>query len=114
MIQRKKLWSDLILTGAVCFTLCACFSFAGCNLSSQGEKPAVQQTTRMSFDQLFEVNGNTVTPKAIIRFAGTTMTPAVPFDIQVMNVNNTPFSQYIGRDAEVKKVDDVYEIVSFY
>jgi len=31
-----------------------------------------------------------------------------------MNVNNTPFSQYIGRDAEVKKVDDVYEIVSFY
>jgi len=68
----------------------------------------------MSFNELFDVNGNTVTPKAVVRINSTTFTPAVPFDSQVVKIDNAPFSQYIGRDAEVRKEQDVYVVLSFY
>jgi hypothetical protein len=93
---------------------------SGCDKKPPGEKPTTDNqsteapTTRMSFNQLFEVNGNNVTPKQIIRYGTTTMTPAVPFESNVMTIDNAPFSQYIGRDADVKKSGDVYEIVKFY
>ena len=31
-----------------------------------------------------------------------------------MRIDNAPFSDYIGRDAEVKKEQDFYRIVRFY
>ena len=68
----------------------------------------------MSFDELFDVNGNMVTPKNIIRVGPTTMTPDVPFESQIMKIDNAPFSDYIGHDAEVKKEADVYRIIQFY
>jgi hypothetical protein len=66
------------------------------------------------FDQLFEVNDNNVKPKTIIRYNGTTFTPDVPFEVQVMLINNEPFSQIIGRDAEVKKEGGATNIIKFY
>jgi hypothetical protein len=93
---------------------------SGCDKAPQGEKPIAENqsvekpTIRMPFDQLFEVNGNNVTPKQIIRTGATMMTPAVSFESNVMMIDNAPFSQYIGREAEVKKSGDVYEIVKFY
>ena len=114
MMRMNSLKANLVYRGFIYFFLCTFFTIAGCDLSPRGEKPTGQETMRMSFDQLFAVNGNTVTPKAIIRIGATTFTPAVPFEIQVVTINNEPFSQYVGRDAEVRKTEDVYEVIRFY
>jgi hypothetical protein len=56
----------------------------------------------------------TETPKKTIRVGSTTMTPEVPFEIQVMRIDDAPFSQFIGRDAEIRQSGGVCEIVKFY
>lgn len=99
--------------------LSCCLLVSGCEKPPSGEKKAEQQapenlTTRMTFQELFDVNGNMVTPKKIIKVGPTTMTPDVPFEVQVMRIDNAPFADYIGRDAEVKKEQDIYRIIRFY
>jgi hypothetical protein len=99
--------------------LSGCLLVSGCEKPPVGDKPAEKQatekqTTRMTFQELFDVNGTTVTPKKVIRAGSTTMTPDVPFESQVMRIDNAPFSDYIGRDAEVRKEGDVYRLIRFY
>jgi len=99
--------------------LSCCVLVTGCDKLPGGEKKAEQQapenqTTRMTFQELFDVNGNTVTPKKIIKVGPTTMTPEVPFESQIMRIDNAPFSDFIGRDAEVKKEQDFHRIIRFY
>jgi hypothetical protein len=104
-------WCAAMVSGVMLVT--------GCDKLPGGEKPAEQkapenQTVRMSFQELFDVNGTMVTPKKIIQSGPSTMTPDVPFESNVMRIDNAPFTDYIGRDAEVKKKQDVYRIIRFY
>lgn len=95
--------------------LSCCLLAAGCEKPPAGEKKVEQNlTTRMTFQELFDVNGAMVTPKKIIKAGPTTMTPDVPFESNVMRIDNAPFSDFIGRDAEVKKEQDFYRIIRFY
>jgi hypothetical protein len=89
---------------------------SGCDTKPKAEPPAavVESTKRMAFDQLFEVNGTNVKPKTVIHYGGTTFTPDVPFEVQVVTINNEPFSQLIGREAEVRVERGVTEIIKFY
>ena len=107
-----------LFMGCCVAMVCACLLFFGCEKQPAGEKPAEQdaaenQTTQMKFQDLFDVNGNMVTPKFIIRYGSTTMTPAVPFESQVMRIDDVPFTEYIGHDAEVKREGEVYRIIRF-
>jgi hypothetical protein len=105
------------------YVVCAIGIFCGSVLISgceKGEKPAAEKQSmenplsRVTFQELFDVNGATVTPKKIIRAGSTTMTPEVPFEIQVMKIFDAPFSEFIGRDAEIRQSGGVCEIVKFY
>jgi hypothetical protein len=112
-------WSPALVAVWCSLLASTCLLVAGCDKPPAADKPAGQQatetqTTRMSFDELFDVNGDVVTPKKILRFGSTTMTPDVPFEIKVMRLDNAPFSDYIGRDAEVKREGDLYRIIQFY
>jgi len=118
--QRKDVWKSLVLV-VTCGSLLGMFLLvSGCDKAPPGDTPVAEKTApesvtaRVPFDQLFDVQGTTVTPKKVIRVGPTTMTPEVPFESNVMRIDNAPFSQYIGRDAEVKKSGDVNEIVRFY
>ncbi len=108
------------LTGravAVCAAALLCgLLLAGCEKQSGGDKPAAEkqaeqnQPTRVPFADLFDVNGTTVTPKRVMRVGSITMTPDVPFDSQVMRIDDKPFSEFIGREAEVTKRGDIIEV----
>lgn len=107
----------------IAFTAClisAIFFAAGCENQPKGEtaagpKQAVENPeTRVSFDQLFDISGNNVTPRKVIRYSGKTFTPEVPFESTVVVIDGVPFTQLIGHDAEIKKAGDVTEIVKFY
>ena len=116
MLQGKRAWKSLVLVSACSLLVLA----SGCDKTMSGDKTTTEKaapenaTSRVNFDQLFNVNGNTVTPKKVIRFGSTTMSPEVPFESNVMMIDNAAFSQYIGHDAEVKKSGDVTEIIRFY
>lgn len=119
MASGRRSWRNTLFVGWSVGMLSCCPLVTGCEKLPGGEKKTEQQapenrTTRMTFQELFEVNGNTVTPKKIIKVGSTTMTPDVPFEIQIMRIDNAPFSDFIGRDAEVKKEVDVYRIIRFY
>lgn len=100
--------------------LSAIFFVAGCENQPKNETKAEPKQaaeipeTRVSFDQLFDVSGNNVTPKTVIRYAGKTFSPEVPFDSNVVVLDGVPFTQLVGRDAEIKKAGAVTEIVKFY
>jgi hypothetical protein len=107
----------------IAFTAClisAIFFVASCENKPKGEtttepkQVAENPETRVSFDQLFDVSGNNVTPKKVIRYSGKTFTPEVPFESNVFVFDGVPFTQLIGHDAEIKKAGDVTEIVKFY
>jgi len=99
---------------------CGTVLISGCDKQPQGGNPAAEKqatenpTTRIAFQDLFDINGSTVTPKKTIRVGSITMTPEVPFDIQVMRIDDAPFSQFIGRDAEIRQAGGVCEVVKFY
>jgi len=99
---------------------CATALNFGCEKQSPGEKPAAEKqatenpTSRVAFQELFDVNGSTVTPKKTIRVGATTMTPEVPFESHVMRIDDAPFSRFIGHDAEIRQAGGVCEIVKFY
>jgi len=113
--NRESTWQKLILGSALCICIDTALLLGGCDTKQLTEKPPVENAVkRVAFDQLFEVNGSNVKPKTVIRYAGTTFTPDVPFEVQVMTLNNEPFSQLIGRDAEVKVERGVMEIIRFY
>jgi len=115
MAIKEKLHKRLIFGSVCCIFTGMALLLGGCDVKPQTEKPAVENAVnRVAFDQLFEVNGNTVKPKTVIRYGGTTFTPDVPFEVQVVTVNNEPFAQLIGRDAEVKVERGVTEIIRFY
>jgi hypothetical protein len=111
---------NLLFIGAAVAILSGTVLINGCDKKPQGgkaetEKQATESVTkRVSFQELFEVNGATVTPKKTIRVGSTTMTPEVPFDIQVMMIEGAPFSQFVGRDAEIREANGLCEIVKFY
>lgn len=106
--------------GMLCALSLTLFATSGCEKQQKGESGTAQKTadapqeTRVSFDQLFDVSGNIVTPKRIIRYAGKTFTPEVPFEVNAVTIDGTPFSQLIGHDAEIKKTGDVTEIIKFH
>ena len=110
----------LLFIGAAVVIFSGALLISGCDKKPQGEKagaekPATENVTkRVTFQELFEVNGATVTPKRIIRVGPTTMTPEVPFDMQVMMIEGAPFSQFVGRDAEIREAKGLCEIVKFY
>lgn len=113
--NRESAWQKLILGNALCFFVGTALLLGGCDTKQLTEKPPVENAVkRVAFDQLFEVTGSNVKPKSVIRYAGTTFTPDVPFEIKVMTLSNEPFSQLIGRDAEVKVERGVTEIIRFY
>jgi hypothetical protein len=119
MEYGRRSWRNKLLVGWCVGMLPVCLIVSGCDKSPDGEKPAGEQasgnqTTRMTFQELFDVNGNMVTPKVIIKVGSTTMTPEVPFESQVMRIDNAPFSDFIGHDAEVRKEGDFYRIIQFY
>lgn len=108
---------------SIAFTACllsAIFFIVGCDnqpksaTTAEPKQAAEIPETRVTFDQLFDVDGNNVTPKKVIRYAGKTFTPEVPFDSNVVVLDGVPFTQLIGRDAEIKKAGAVTEIVKFY
>ncbi len=109
-------WRNRLFAGACIGVLAGCLLVSGCETPPAGEKPAAQEseTMRMSFQELFDVNGTTVTPKKIIKSGSTTMAPEVPFESNVLRLDDAPFSDFIGRDAEVKKEQGIYRIVRFY
>jgi len=112
---KEKLHTRLVLASACFIFTGMALLLGGCDVKPQAEKQSVENAVnRVAFDQLFEVNGNTVKPKSVIRYGGTTFTPDVPFEAQVVTVNNEPFAQLIGRDAEVKVERGVTEIIRFY
>lgn len=107
----------------IAFTACllsALFFVAGCEKQTKGTTTASPKQaaeipeTRAPFDQLFDVDGNNVTPKTVIRYSGKTFTPEVSFESSVVVLDGVPFTQFIGRDAEIKKGGNVTEIVKFY
>ena len=56
---------------------------------------------------------------AVVIFSGALLisgcdTPEVPFDMQVMMIEGAPFSQFVGRDAEIREAKGLCEIVKFY
>ena len=115
MTLKETVHRRLIFAGAWCLFIGMALPLGGCDLKQQAEKPAVENSVkRVPFDQLFEVNGTTVKPRTIIRYGGTTFTPDVPFEVQVITVNNEPFAQLIGRDAEVKVERGVTEVIRFF
>jgi hypothetical protein len=115
MSLEKNARNRLFLFGIYCLILCTTLFIYGCDTKPQAEKPAAENATkRVPFDQLFEVNGNNVKPKTIIRYNGTTFTPESPFEIQVMSINSEPFAQLIGRDAEVKNEGGVTTVIKFH
>lgn len=115
MTLKKAVHRKLIFVVFCCLLIGMVLSLGGCDLKQQADKPAVENSVkRVAFDQLFEVNGTTVKPRTIIRYGGTTFTPEVPFEVQVITVNNEPFAQLIGRDAEVKVERGVTEVIRFY
>lgn len=115
MAIREKLHKNLILVSGCCIFIGIALFLGACDTNRQTEKPAVENTVkRVAFDQLFDVNGNNVTPKTVIHYGGTTFTPDVPFEVQVVTINNEPFAQLMGRDAEVKVERGVTEIIRFY
>lgn len=110
--------NSLLVVGFV-LILFGSLPLSGCEKWKGGDKDSEQesmekQAKRMGFYDLFEINGDIVTPKFIIRYGSTTMTPEVPFESQVMRFDNTPFTEFIGRDAEVKKEGMIYRIIRFY
>lgn len=107
----------------IAFTACllsAVFFVAGCDnqpksaTTAEPKLAAEIPETRVSFDQLFDVDGNNVTPKTVIRYSGKTFTPEVSFESNVVVLDGVPFTELIGRDAEIKKAGAVTEIVKFY
>ena len=107
----------------IVFTAClisAIFFVTGCENQPKDETKAEPKQAaenpgnRVSFDQLFDVSGNNVTPKKIIRYSGKTFTPEVPFESDVVVLDGVPFTQLIGHDVEIKNSGDVTEIVKFY
>jgi len=104
------------MAGCAVFLLAGLLLAAGCEKPSGGYKPAVEKPavdnapTRVPFAELFDVNGTMVTPKRIMRVGSVTMTPDVPFDSQVMRIDGKPFSEFIGRDAEVTRNGDISEV----
>ena len=110
----------LLLIGAAVVILSGAVLISGCDKTPQGEKSGAEKqatenvTKRVTFQELFDVNGATVTPKKTIRVGPTTMTPEVPFDMQVMMIEGAPFSQFIGHDAEIREANGLREIVKFY
>jgi hypothetical protein len=111
---------NLLFIGAAVAILGGSVLNNGCDRKPQGEQSATEKqatenvTKRVKFQELFDVNGATVTPKRAIRVGSTTMTPEVPFDIQVMMIEGAPFSQFVGRDAEIREANGLCEIVKFY
>ena len=105
-----------VLLGCAVVMLGGLLLTAGCEKQSGGDKPAAEKPaaenapTRVPFADLFDVNGTTVTPKRIMHVGGTTMTPEVPFDSQVIRIDGKPFAEFIGHDAEVTKKGDVSEV----
>lgn len=119
--RRGKVGRKSLVLALACSSLLGLFLLvSGCDKTPPGDTPAAEKTVpenvtaRVPFEQLFDVQGTTVTPKKVIRAGATTMTPEVPFESNVMRIDNAPFSEYIGRDAEVKKRGDVTEIIRFY
>jgi hypothetical protein len=110
--------NGLLVAGLV-LMLFGSLLLSGCEKTKDGDKEAEQESTenqpkQMNFYDLFEINGDIVTPKFIIRYNSITMTPEVPFESQVMRFDNTPFKEFIGHDALVKKEGMVYRIIRFY
>jgi hypothetical protein len=119
MASGRRAWRTTLFVGCCVGALSGGLLISGCEKQpargKQVEQPAAEnQATRMTFQELFDVNGNTVTPKKIVRVGPTTMTPDVPFEIQIMRIDGAPFSDYIGRDAEVRKEGEVYRVIRFY
>jgi hypothetical protein len=115
MSLEKVVRNILFILGIYCLIFCTTLFNYGCDTKPKTEKPAAENATkRVPFDQLFEVNGNNVKPKAIIRYNGTTFAPDSPFEIQVMSISSEPFAQLIGRDAEVKNEGGVTTVIKFY
>jgi hypothetical protein len=118
MAAGKGSWRCLIRAVWCAGLLSGIILTAGCDRPIAADKPAQQgaeqQTARMAFADLFDVNGAMVTPKKIIRFGSTTMTPEVPFEAGVMRIDNEPFANFIGRDADVKKEGELYRILQFH
>jgi hypothetical protein len=115
---EAKCRKGLVVWGLYCVVIGTSMLLGGCDANPKAEKAeqpaAAEATKRVSFDQLFEVNGNSVKPKTVVRYSGTTFTPDVPFEVQVVTLNNEPFSQIVGRDAEVRIERGVTEILKFY
>jgi len=110
----------LVLVVCAVGFFCGSVLISGCEKQEKGEKPAAEKKStenlisRVTFQELFDVNGSTVTPKKNIRAGSTTMTPEVPFESQVMRIFDAPFSEFIGRDAEIRQSGGICEIVKFY
>jgi hypothetical protein len=112
----RKLTRYPVVLGCAVIMLGVLLLTAGCDKLTGGDKPAAEKAAtenapdRVPFADLFDVNGTTVTPKRVMRVGSVTMTPEVPFDSQVMRIDGKPFSEFIGRDAEVTKKGDISEV----
>jgi hypothetical protein len=111
MLPVKEVKRCLLLLACAAVMLGGIIMAAGCNKNAGSEKSTEEnQAKRVPFAELFEVNGTTVTPKKVMRIGSFNMSPEVPFDSQTMRIDNTPFTELMGRDAEVKNVGGVLEV----
>ena len=70
---------------------------------------------RVSFDQVFQDNGNgSYTPMGIVKIGGATMSPGVTFSSGV-SFSGVNIAKYAGKDLEVEKHEDgTIEVKSVY
>lgn len=114
MTTRNRGFGWFAVASAVALLL-STLLVTGCD-KTLGDKPAAEKRIEengpknVPFGDLFDVNGTTVTPKRTMHIGTVTMTPDVPFDIQVMRIDDKPFAEFVGRTAEVTKKGDVYEV----
>jgi hypothetical protein len=114
MMASRRFFGRIMSACAAALFSCT-FLCVGCDKQSS-DKPAAEKTVTenapasVPFADLFDVNGTTVTPKRVMRVGSTTMSPDVPFDSQIMRIDDKPFSEFIGRTAEVTKKGDIIEV----
>ena len=68
---------------------------------------------KISFDTIFKVNNGTVTNREKIRVGGVTLYPGA-LDNYKGAIGGVDFSNFVGRDLDIKTDGDTYVIIGIY
>lgn len=70
---------------------------------------------RVSFNELFTVQGGMISPKTTVQIGGITMSPGVGFSASGgVSIGGIDLSQYIGKDFDADNQNGVWVIKSVF